>query len=686
MDIESVQPAEPSVSVAVPPLEPLPPGVAEMLLGHSSDALVWYGADGLILWASPALERVFGWRPSEVIGTAFRLAPDEDQERLRSAVVEAMTRGDVGITVRLRARRADGSVGWADMATVFLQDLDGNPAGSVASIRDVTTEVEAEERYRLLAENATDMVFLRDAVGTITWVSPSARTYLGYEPAALIGTNTMDHIHPDDRPLALAVRAQLESGEPSRGVVARVRLADGTYRYMSLASHPVLDESGAVAGAVGGMKDVDDLVRARLQVEHERNLLRASTDSMLNPQTLLEAVRDASGQIVDFTHVALNRAACDYLHRAAEEMIGTLLLATLPGLVESGLFARHVETVETGVPYTLAAVRYPSEFLGEERYYDIRGVRAGPDLLSVTFSDVTDRLDELRRLEDSERRYRLLAENVSDVVVHVRDGRVAWVSPSVEPVFGAPPQAWVGRPMDEVVHPDDLEQVVRDIAGLAPGVTTMSRQRIRGADSTYHWVESNSRAYIDATGAGDGFLTSLRVVDALVATEGELARRARIDEVTGLLNRAEVLQRLGDIGAPGRRRGDHVAVLFCDIDWFKNVNDKYGHAAGDEVLRVTAERIRATIRQGDVAARFGGDEFLVALTGIHEGEEALLVAEKMRLACREAIEVLEAVLHVTVSIGVAFASSGEPVDEVIADADRAMYRAKQTGRDRVVAI
>ena len=238
----------------------------------------------------------------------------------------------------------------------------------------------------------------------------------------------------------------------------------------------------------------------------------------------------------------------------------------------------------------------------------------------------------------------------------------------------------------EFVHPDDLEQVVRDIAGLAPGVTTMSRQRIRGADGTYHWVESNSRAYLDATGAEDGFLTSLRVVDALVATEGELARRARIDEVTGLLNRAEVLQHLGDLVARGRRRGDHVAVLFCDIDWFKNVNDKYGHATGDEVLRVTAERISTTIRKDDVAARFGGDEFLVALTGIHEREEALSVAEKMRLACREAIDMPEAVVHVTVSIGVAFACAGEPVDEVIADADRAMYRAKQTGRDRVVAI
>ena len=680
------RPDEPDLGVALPPLEPLPPRAAELLLAHLSDALIWYDTDGAIIWASPALERAFGWRPQDVIGTTFRLAPPEDQERSRAEVLAAQARGDDGATVRTRARRADGSLGWADTAALFVRDAEGNVVGSVASVRDVTADVEAEERYRLLAENATDIVFLRDADGTITWVSPSIRSILGLEPSDLIGANTLEFIHPDDRPLAFAVRAQVGTGEASRGVVARIRHADGSYRYMSLASQPLLDESGAVIGAVGGLKDVDDLVRARMQVEQERALLRASTDSMLDPQVLLEAVRDSSGQVVDFTHVAVNRAASEYLQRPAAEMLGTRLLATLPGLAEAGLFARHVEVVETGVPYLLTGVEYDSEFLGEVRYYDIRGVRAGPDLLSLTWSDVTERLRAEREVATSEEKYRLLAENVSDVVVHVRDGIVAWVSPSVEPVFGAPPQAWVGRPMEEFVHPDDLEQVVRDIATLTPDATVMARQRVRGADESYHWVESNTRSYLDADGAEDGFLTSLRVVDDLVATERELSRRARVDDLTGLLNRAEVLAQLDHMLDKGRRRGDNVAVLFCDVDWFKDVNDKYGHAAGDEVLQVMAQRITSTIRQDDIAARFGGDEILVVLTSIRDLVEAMRVAEKVRRACGEDIRVPDAVVQVTVSIGVVLARAGEPVDALIANADRAMYQAKESGRDRVVAL
>ena len=230
MDAASAGAGEAQVPAQTPLIEPLPPGAAEMLLACTSDTVIWYAADGVVRWASPALESVFGWRPTDVIGTTFRLAPDLDQDRSRAAVVEAVMRGDAGVTVRARAQRADGSLGWADTSAHFIRDADGQLVGSVAVIRDVTAEVEAEERYRLLAENATDMVFLRDAHGTITWASPSTQEVLGIGPDELVGTNTLEYLHPDDQPVAHAVRAQVGAGEPARGVVARLRCAGGQYR------------------------------------------------------------------------------------------------------------------------------------------------------------------------------------------------------------------------------------------------------------------------------------------------------------------------------------------------------------------------------------------------------------------------------------------------------------------------
>ncbi len=132
---------------------------------------------------------------------------------------------------------------------------------------------------------------------------------------------------------------------------------------------------------------------------------------------------------------------------------------------------------------------------------------------------------------------------------------------------------------------------------------------------------------------------SFRLVDVEVATEEALDRRARFDDLTGLANRAEVLARIGTLGEHQRRPGSQTAILFCDVDRFKAVNDTFGHAAGDAVLRELAERLSGAIRSGDIAARVGGDELLAVLEGVHDIDDALRVAEKIRAAACEPITV-----------------------------------------------
>ncbi len=131
---------------------------------------------------------------------------------------------------------------------------------------------------------------------------------------------------------------------------------------------------------------------------------------------------------------------------------------------------------------------------------------------------------------------------------------------------------------------------------------------------------------------------SFRTIDAEVALEQDLEHRARYEPLTGLLNRAELLQRLQALASGRRRRGDgRLMLLFCDLDRFKEVNDRHGHQAGDTVLRAVAERVRAVVRSGDLAGRMGGDELLVVLVGIQEAGDALAVAEKLRRSLAEPI-------------------------------------------------
>ena len=147
-----------------------------------------------------------------------------------------------------------------------------------------------------------------------------------------------------------------------------------------------------------------------------------------------------------------------------------------------------------------------------------------------------------------------------------------------------------------------------------------------------------------------------------------------------------MFERVGALFRRSSRTGREIAMVFCDIDDLKRVNDTFGHAAGDELLRMVATRMSTSVRGGDVVARIGGDEMLVVLDGVHDLEQAAELANKLRAVVAEPALIGEQWHRVTMSVGVTLAASGEDVDAVVARADEAMYTAKHGGRDRVVAV
>lgn len=183
-----------------------------------------------------------------------------------------------------------------------------------------------------------------------------------------------------------------------------------------------------------------------------------------------------------------------------------------------------------------------------------------------------------------------------------------------------------------------------------------------------------------------GIAGSLRTVDQEVAAEAELDRRARIDELTGLLNRKEIFDRLTLIHGHRRQGDGQVAVLFCDIDHFKAINDNHGHRGGDAVLTALARRVLDCTRQDDLVGRIGGDELLVVLKGIPSLETAETIAAKIHAAARDPLALASGEVVPTLSIGVTLIRDGESIDAVVERADQAMYEAKQHGRDRVITF
>ena len=417
---------------------------------------------------------------------------------------------------------------------------------------------------------------------------------------------------------------------------------------------------------------------------HPQIPARVILDSLLDPHFILAPRRDGAGKITDFTIVDANVAAAEYYNLDRDTMPGRRLLEFLTADNAGALMAMARDAHESGEPLVVNNYAFALEIYGQERRFDIRAVRIDDEIL-WTWRDVTERHLAAKRLAASEERYRLLAENSSDVVTRIRRGTIQWISPSVAPTFGYSVEECIGRLATDFLEEDDHTICSEHMKQLEAGQHVRVRKLVRNKDGSRHWIETHASPYLDASGRMDGLVATSRIVDAQVAAEQQLEHRARTDELTDLLNRKEVLSRIETLGEQSRRTGRELAVLFCDLDRFKEINDIHGHAAGDEVLRTTSMRLREVLRTSDdLAARIGGDELLVVLHGVGNMDDAVAIAEKLRAAATQPVSTPSGPVSTTLSIGVTLKRPDESTDALVARADAAMYRAKQTGRNRVV--
>ena len=660
-------------------------------MANSAVGMMLVAPDGAFLGVNAALCRMLGLDEPSLMRSTWQQLTHADDLGIDVALTNEILAGKRD-TYRLLKRylHADGSVIWGDLFVACVRTSDGAVDYFVSQIVDMTAHVQLREHYELLADNGTDVVYLMAPDRTLRWMSPNAESGLGWTADDLLGTALIDLVHPDDRDSIQRAREEVYTpqGEPNPvgGTITRIRCKDGTYVWMSVKSTTVINDKGQMTSAVVVMRNVDDLVTARLRAENDEELLRVTMGAVLDPLVLVTSVRDAAGSVVDFVYTEVNDAACEYLTMSREQLMGSRMLDTLPGIDTSGLLAIYARAVDQEEPTVVDDFRYNNELLGEPRYYDIRARGASNDRLSLTWRDVTDRHSAAATVATSERQFRTLAENASDVVLRATGDRMDWVSPSLTRMLGWSFEQWVGRSLEEFMHPDDIAQAHNQLLQVVNGSTIITRMRLRDSDGDFHWVEIHAGPAADEKGPTQEFVASFRTIDNVVEFESELLRRARYDDLTGALKRDEVLRRLVETGGSRRHPGPHSAVLFCDLDGFKAINDRLGHAAGDAVLKSVVDRIRVTVREGDSVGRTGGDEFLVILDGVHDLGDAFSVADKVRRAVVAPLYVESEIVKVGMSIGVTLRSPGEDADVLIARADRAMYDAKRRGRGNVVTV
>jgi diguanylate cyclase (GGDEF)-like protein/PAS domain S-box-containing protein len=301
-----------------------------------------------------------------------------------------------------------------------------------------------------------------------------------------------------------------------------------------------------------------------------------------------------------------------------------------------------------------------------------------------TVEDVTDR----RRLEDalkeSDERFRSLVQGASDMIsILDADRAVRYQSPSTIRLLGFSADERIGSNGFERVHPEDrphLETLFEELLGR-PGDSVVAEYRIRHGDGAWRFVESKITNLLGHPAVRGMVLNSRDVSDRKQA-EAKLVHDALHDALTGLPNRALFMDRLGHcLDRIPRRRQYRCAVLFLDLDRFKMVNDSFGHAIGDLLLIEAGRRLRKCLRPSDTLARLGGDEFAILLDEVSDASNAVRVAQRIADELEAPFELRGREVYSSGSTGIALSTpataSGE---ELLRDADTAMYRAKGRGR------
>ena len=287
----------------------------------------------------------------------------------------------------------------------------------------------------------------------------------------------------------------------------------------------------------------------------------------------------------------------------------------------------------------------------------------------------------------SEQRLSALITNASDVICIVgKDAIINYVSPSVQRTFGYLPDELSGCTLAELVHPDERQRLLSLIASIATqlaGERATAEFRVSHARRSWRDVEVLGTNLLDDEAVA-GIVLNIRDIGERKAFQAELEHQAFHDTLTGLPNRALFRNRVEHALSSQRRDHLPVAVLFLDVDDFKNVNDSLGHAAGDEVLQELGRRLEDCMRSVDTAARLGGDEFAVL---IHEAESELQsveIAHRVMDRLEGSIALPGRDLTLATSIGIAFSDqnmiSGRDAEELLRNADAAMYMAKESGK------
>ncbi|MFJ7371254.1 PAS domain S-box protein [Lysinibacillus sp. NPDC098008] len=775
------------------------------LFYSTMDAIDFLDLDGNVLDVNPAFEKLYGWKREEIIGKKLPIIPEYRNHQQEELLEKAKLRKQI-TTMETTCIKKDGSPVEISLTFSPLLDKRGNLLGTAGITRDISERKqlekllrESEERYRKVVElSPKGIVIHRD--GTIVYANPSALKMLKEDNA--IGKTIDTYLHPDFKEVSKKRLSMAKSGEELPFVEMKMNCSDGDTIYAEITSVPFnYDGNPAILTM---LRDVTERKNTEQKLEeskkrYERLVHYSPEPIVVHQKGIIQYINQAGVQLFGGTHFS--------------EIVGKSILNFISPEVRE-IATERIEYMQQAEGNTLEMMEHKMIRLdGTPFYIEYTGVGIlyeGEIAVQLLFRDITARKQAEEALLKSEHQYRLIADNMTDLVAVLdTKGEVKYASPSHGLVLGLSVEAYEGSLAHDIVHPEDVDKfarffeemmatkesvtvefrvqnqkkewlwfeatgspvydengnllhflkVARDITERRQGeedlrqseelyrliaenmtdlvcvidedvnvkyaspshITVLgypsndyegkcaldwvyeadaegvknqlesileSREsgnieyRFKHINGNWIWFEANITPIFTEDGQFEHFLSVSREITERIMYEEKLTYLAFHDTLTGLPNRRLFKERLEQSLSEAERYERKMAVIFMDLDKFKLINDTLGHDVGDELLQQFSKRVQKCLRDSDTLSRQGGDEFTILLPEIQDEKDAISIAKRILDSLQQPWEIGEQVFYTTSSIGISlYPKDGVTKHELMKHADEALYQAKEDGRN-----